>query len=301
MTTERTTIDAVADSVTVEAAAADEVAVETDDRLVPMVLEWIADSALVVHTIEEYRVVPWGPNADEMWELGKLTSERLGVLLKVYRAGRRYGLSLEEGAVLAERNFQLDGLTAKSWHDVVVFESVVGPFFRLFLESFFRSSVAEVDGLSRELWEESQRFIRFGQARMARALANGERAEVQTALERWLPAVVRALGELPAELDESWAAYGLRTRTSEEVRQDYLDEIATYLQGNDLEIPPAVADAVREVEVKWLGLEVAGGGRRDRPLKAATFVFTDRLRQSDGAPNPGSTTEARSVDASDPA
>ena len=66
-----------------------------------------------MHTIEEYRVVPWGPNADEMWELGKLTSERLGVLLKVYRAGRRYGLALEERPHEPDRHFMLDGLTTK--------------------------------------------------------------------------------------------------------------------------------------------------------------------------------------------
>src|SRR5205814_6424249 len=150
------------------------------------VLEWIADAALVVHTIEEYRVVPWGPNADEMWELGKLTSERLGVLLKVHRSGRRYGVDLEGRRSEPDRHFLLDGLTTKSWHDVIVFEAVVGPFFRVFLESFFRSSVPEVNTLVRELWEESQRFIRFGQARMARAMENGERAEIEAAVEKWL-------------------------------------------------------------------------------------------------------------------
>jgi 1,2-phenylacetyl-CoA epoxidase catalytic subunit len=222
-----------------------------------------------------------------MWELGKLTSERLGVLLKVYRAGRRYGLALEERQSEPDHHFVLDGLTAKSWHDVIVFEAVVGPFFRLFLESFFRSSASDVDSLVRELWEESQRFIRFGQARMARAMEKGERAEIETALEKWLPVAVRALGEVPTELDETWRAANIRSRTSEQVRQDYLDEIATYLQGNDLAIPAAVNDAVRETEVKWLGLEVAGGGRRDGPLKAATFVFTDRLRKSEGRTDPG--------------
>src|SRR5581483_5646368 len=103
-----------------------------------------------------------------------------------------------------------------------------------------------------------------------------DRVELQSALERWLPAVVRALGEVPADLDETWRLAGLRTRTSDQVRQDYLDEIATYLQGNDLEIPAAVADAVCEVEVKWLGEEVAGGGGGGRPLQAAPLPFTHR-------------------------
>jgi|GEM_PF-4087813 len=296
MSTEGTSVDVTPDPTA--AVADDEVIVETDERLVPTVLEWMADATSVVHTIEEYRVVPWGPNADEMWELGKLTSERLGTLLKVHRVGRRYGLVLEDAGSRPERHFLLDGLTAKSWHDVIVFEAVVGPFFRLFLESFFRSSVADLDGLTRDLWTESQRFIRFGQARTARALAGGDRVELQSALERWLPAVVRALGEVPADLDETWRLAGLRTRTSDQVRQDYLDEIATYLQGNDLEIPAAVADAVCEVEVKWLGEEVAGGGRRDRPLKAATFAFTDRLREGDGRGVPASAPDRPGADAS---
>lgn len=260
----------------------DDLAVETTEvaDVAPSALEWIADAALVVHTIEEYRVVPWGPNADEMWELGKLTSERLGVLLKVYRLARGYGLAFETRAAQPDRHFLLDGSKAKSWHDVVVFESVVGPFLRVFYESFFRSSAADLGKLARELWEESQRFIRFGQARMAKALAVGERTEVEAALEKWLPLTVHALGEVPSELDQRWQETGVRSRTSEQVRQDYLDEIATYLQGNDLEIPVAMREAVREVEVKWLGVEVAGGGRRDRPLKSATFAFTDRLRQA---------------------
>jgi 1,2-phenylacetyl-CoA epoxidase catalytic subunit len=267
----------------------DEVVVETAEQLAPSVLEWMADAALVVHTIEEYRVVPWAPNANEMWELGKLSSERLGILMKIYRAARSYGLAFESRAEQPDRHFRLDGVTAKSWHDVIVFEAIVGPFFRVFYESFFRSSAADVDTLSRELWEESQRFIRFGQARTARAVAAGERADIQAALEKWLAPAVGCLGEVPVDLDEAWQSSGLRSRSSQQVRQDYLDEIATYLQGNDLEIPDAVRDAVREVEVKWLGVEVAGGGDRDRPLKPATFAFTDRLRRPADDADPGAT------------
>ncbi|HEV7865362.1 MAG TPA: hypothetical protein VGR20_21880, partial [Acidimicrobiia bacterium] len=161
-----------------------------------------------------------------------------------------------------------------------------------FYESFFRSAVPEIHTLARELWEETQGFIRFGQARMARALAAGERPEIEAAVETWLPAAVQALGEVPADVDESWHACGLRPRTSRDVRQDFLDEIATYLQGNDLEIPAAARDAVQEVEVKWLGAEVAGGGRRDRPLKSATFAFTDRLRGDRGDPSPSTSDPA---------
>jgi hypothetical protein len=130
---------------------------------------------------------------------------------------------------------------------------------------------------------------------MARALGGGERAEIEAALEKWLPPVVRALGEVPGDLDATWQVSGLRSRTSEQVRQDYLDEIATYLQGNDLEIPAAMREAVHEVEVKWLGLEVAGGGHRDRPMKPATFAFTDRLRRAAGDPGDGAAEPAESA------
>jgi hypothetical protein len=258
----------------------DEVDVIDVEGLVPSVLEWVTDATLVVHAIEEYRVVPRGLNADEMWELGKLTSERLGLLLKVYRIARRYGLAFEDRKEEPHRQFLLDGTKVESWHDAVVFEALVGPFFRLFYESFFRSVSSDVDALVRDLWEEAQRFIRFGQSRMAAALGRDERLEIEAAVEKWLPIAVHALGEVPADVDGTWVASGLRTRTSSEVRQDYLDEMATYLNANDLEIPPAMRDAVREVEVRWLGLEVAGGGRRDGPVRPASFAFTDRLRGS---------------------
>lgn len=275
----------------------DEILVLDANDLIASVLEWMIDATLVVHTIEEYRVVPLGPNADEMWELGKLSSERLGLLQKAYRAARRCGLAFDERQDRSGRHFLLDGNKAESWHDAVVFEAVVGPFFRLFYESFFRSASSDIETVARELWDQTQQFIRFGQARMATALGREQRTEIEAAVEKWLATAIHALGEVAADVDDAWVASGLRTRTSSQVRHDYLDEIATYLIGNEVEIPRALRDEVQEAEVKWLGLEVAGGGRRDGPLRPASFAFTDRLRGT--GVNPGESPPTRQVTPSD--
>ena len=286
---EHSIAEGATDDLVVEESDQDEVSVlESDENtLLLAALEWIADASLVVHTIEENMVVTWAPNPDEMWELGKLCSERIGLTLKVNRLARRHGCDLEQRFTEPERHFLLGGGTVKSWHEAIVFESVVGPFYRLFFESFFRSGDAAVDKLVRELWQESQRFIRFGQGRVALAMAQGQQSEIGEAVEKWLPAALAALSEVPDALDEAWRDAGLRTRTTADVRKDYLEEIATYLNANDLDVPERLRHAVRDAEVAWVGAEVAGGGRRGGPVRPATFAFSDRFRRppSDG-PSP---------------
>jgi hypothetical protein len=277
---EHSIVDSPADGIAVEHNAPDEVSVvEGDENLLLLAgFEWTADASLAVHTIEENMIVSWGPNADEMWELGKLCSERIGLTLKVNRVARRHGWDLERRFCDPERHFLLGGSKAKSWHEAIVFEATVGPFYRLFFESFFRSSDSQLDALVRDLWQDSQRFIRFGQARVGLAMSQGQESDIAEAVEKWLPAALGALSEVPDSLDEAWQASGIRTRTANEVRKDYLEEIATYLKGNELEVPERLRDAVCEAEVNWVGTEVAGGGRRGGPVQPATFAFSDRLR-----------------------
>ena len=239
-------------------------------------LEWFSDAAAVVNHTGEAPFVPSAPDADSMWELGKLCSERIGLIVTVNRAGRRQGIALDARTEL-DRHFLLRNTQIKTWPDVLVFEAIVGPFFRLFFESFFRSASADLDALAHELWEHSQRFIRFGQAHLAKALGGPGHRELEEALERWLPAVLGALDEVPADVDASWTASGLRTRSVEQVRTDYVDEIITYLHSNELEVPAAVAEQFKPIEVKWLGTEVGGAARQSEPLQPAGFFFTDRL------------------------
>lgn len=256
-------------------------------------LHWVIDATAVVHTIDELAMVPRGPHPDEMWELGKLCADRLGLLVRVNRCSRRHGVTVEERLARPDRHFLCSGFRLASWEETVVVEALLGPFWRLFFESFLNSADGPLDELVRDLWTASQGFIRFGQARLSQLLAADDGSvAVAAALERWLPVSLAWADELPPALDAAWRAAGIRSRSSDDVRRDLHDELAMYLQANDLPVPESCASVLGPPEVRWVDLSdrtaPAPGG-----LRPATFAFSERMT--------GRVTAAASRDPSPPA
>lgn len=261
-----------------------------DEDLVADAFRWIADATLLVHTVEELRVVPFAPRADDMWELGKLCSERMGVYQKVNRAARSASIPIAGRERDRSRHFQMGGRAVASWVEALMVEVVVGPYFRLFFESFLRSSDQRVADLAHAAWQDSQPFIRFGQARIARAMEAGDaEAEFQAALDRWLPAALELLDEVPGDLDEAWLAAGIRDRTNDVIREDYLEEMATYVTATDLAVPAECEDQLPEPVVRWTGDELAPLGNPPTDLQTATFAYSKARsgRDTASAPLPG--------------
>jgi 1,2-phenylacetyl-CoA epoxidase catalytic subunit len=262
---------------------------ERDDDLFVETLRWLADATLLVHTVQETLVIPIAPRADDMWELGKLCSERMGLYQKVNRLARRHGEAFEGRERDTGRHFLLGGTTVSSWEEALVVETVVGPYFRLFYESFLRSSDTELADIAKVLWYDSQPFIRFGQARIARVIeTGGSTAPFQDALDKWLPPAIDLLDEVPTALDRRWTEQGYREKPDSALRSDYLEEMATYINATDLETPDSCLDLMPPAEVRWIGRDMSPAVRSGQPLQAATFAFsqnqTGRATASGEAP-----------------
>lgn len=242
--------------------------------LVQEALCWLIDASVVVHTIGEPAVVPRGPHPDEMWELGKVCADRLGLVVRLNRLARRHGVSVEDRLARPDRHFLCSGLRLASWEEAIVVEALCGAFWRLFFESFMNSAESELDEIVRELWTASQQFIRYGQARLAQLLGGGG-SVVEAAVDRWLLVSLAWADEVPPPLDAAWLAAGIRTRSNDEVRGDLREELAMSLQANDLSVPTACAGMLAAPEVRWVDLTEraapAGGG-----FRPATFAYSER-------------------------
>lgn len=250
-------------------------------------LRWLADATLIAQTIEEARVVPIAPTSDDMWELGKLCSEHMGLSQKVNRAARAAGISFAGRERDDSRRFLLADKKVTDWYEALVVEAVVGPFFRLFYESFLRGSEPRFTALVKTLWAESQPFIRFGQARIARVIESGGSIEkFQAAVDKWLPVAVALADEVPDELGERWLAAGYWEKPYSALFADYTEEMATYINATDLEIPESCVDAIPVAEVRWVGEDIAPRTSTGRPLAPATFAFSKRSTGRDTASAP---------------
>ena len=239
--------------------------------------EWLADAALLGHTTGEVKVVPRCPTADDMWDLGKLCSSRMGLYQKVARTTRRHGRRLDARVDDPNRHFLLAGQQVSTWEEVLVLEAVVGSYFRLFAESFLRSSDLDIAEVAKAIWHESHLLIRFGQSRLARCISDGGAGldAIQAAVDKLLPMAVELLDEVPADLDQRWAAVNLRQKSNAAVQTDYLEEMATYLTSADLDIPLSCVGAIPVAEVVWLGSDFAST-RSGGALKDATFAFSEK-------------------------
>ena len=94
-----------------------------------------------------------------------------------------------------------------------------------------------------EVYREEVGHAHLGERMIARACATPEkRAEAQEALERWYPAGLDMFGRAASKKQHDYIRWGLRQRTNEEMRRDFIAEVNPILEALGLAPPDPLAN-----------------------------------------------------------
>ena len=130
-----------------------------------------------------------------------------------------------------------------TWEDYAIFGFLIDRVGRYQLEEFADYSYKPMVDILPQVLKEEEGHVGHGEnltAEMAKGDAEQKR-RIQDSLNRWYPQGLDMFGLSESRRSERFVYWGIKKRTNEQARQDYLNEINPLIEGMGLEIPDAKA------------------------------------------------------------
>ncbi|MFC4359006.1 1,2-phenylacetyl-CoA epoxidase subunit PaaC [Halobium salinum] len=226
-------------------AAADDVGEGERQALEALLFRLADDEYVVAERYIEWQI--YAPSLESDLALANIAQDEFGHARLWYDLLQEFGRSEEE--VLWERDsadFRHSTLVELpfedgDWADVVVRSYLYDTAERLRLEALANSSYAPIrDRVGKVLSEERYHREHAGNwlERLARKGEHGDETshrKLEAATERLLPHALSLFEAGPHEADI--VEYGFRTRTLEDLREEWLDIVVSFMEGLDLAVP----------------------------------------------------------------
>ncbi|MFN0071583.1 MAG: Phenylacetic acid catabolic protein [Chloroflexota bacterium] len=129
-----------------------------------------------------------------------------------------------------------------TWEDFAVFGFLIDRIGRYQLEEFFGASYAPLARILEQpskVMEEEAGHIDFGETRTAELAAKGgeSKERIQRAVDYWYVQALDMFGQSGSARSGRFIHWGLKRRTNEQARQQYMDEVNPLIESMGLTVP----------------------------------------------------------------
>jgi ring-1,2-phenylacetyl-CoA epoxidase subunit PaaA len=129
-----------------------------------------------------------------------------------------------------------------TWEDYCVFGFLIDRIGRYQLEEFFGASYAPLARILEhpsKVMEEEAGHIDFGETRTAEMAAKGgeSKERVQRCVDFWYVTALDMFGQSTSERSERFIRWGLKRRSNEQARQEYISEVNPLIEAMGLTVP----------------------------------------------------------------
>ncbi|MGE0734424.1 MAG: Phenylacetic acid catabolic protein [Alphaproteobacteria bacterium] len=185
------------------------------------------------------------PNPYAKWLTCRVAMEEYGHHYRFFELGREMGIA--EGKMLpemtAKQPLSIFAFKMKTWTDFVVIKMVGDLAEILQVEDLVQCSFVPLRNLARMTMPEERFHAQFGED-FARDLIEKRKgkAEVQEALDKIFPSLPAFFGKSGSANNAMYRKWGLKKRTNEEMRDDYIRRAKELVEKLGLKLP-AVKEA----------------------------------------------------------
>jgi ring-1,2-phenylacetyl-CoA epoxidase subunit PaaA len=194
------------------------------------------------------RMLPEAPQRIDRLVVARTAAEEIDHFRKFARVAGDIGV--DTSYILSRNNEEryLEAFrgTITTWEDFCVFGFLIDRVGKYQLEEFIGCSYAPLSRIlehpSRVL-EEEDGHIDYGTTRTAELAARGGEAKerAQRALNTWYAMGLDMFGSSTSKRAERYRYWGLKRRTNEEARQQYIAEVNPLIEAMGLEVPDPLA------------------------------------------------------------
>ena len=184
------------------------------------------------------------PSADDQWMLAKVAGEEIDHFRKVNRLLNELGEDVSELMYVEKSRRDLEAFrqAMPTWADVAAFGFLIDRVGQYQLEEFVDCSYAPLDRTLPRIIQEEKTHVGYGYVKMRDLVRTDEgRAQAQAALDRWYPRGLDMFGLASSRRAVRYQHWGLKRRSNETARAEYVAEVAPLIAGLGLAVPDATA------------------------------------------------------------
>src|SRR5579871_1741966 len=185
-------------------------------------------------------ILPSAPTKGTQLKVAQTAAEEVDHFRKIARLAGDIGEDVSDVLSWSNQDRYLEAFrtTITTWEDFAVFGFLIDRVGRYQLEEFVDGSYAPLDRAVQTMEPEEEGHIKFGMMETARlALRAGESKErAQRALDTWYPRALDMFGRSDSPRSELFRKWGLKRRSNEEQRVQYMAEVNPLIEKMGLTI-----------------------------------------------------------------
>jgi 1,2-phenylacetyl-CoA epoxidase catalytic subunit len=185
------------------------------------------------------------PSADDQWMLAKVAGEEIDHFRKINRLLNELGEDASDLMYVDKSRRDLEAFrqAMPTWADVAAFGFLIDRVGQYQLEEFVGCSYLPLDRALPRILQEEKTHVGYGHVKL-RDMVRTEKGhgEAQAAIDRWYPRGLDMFGRTNSRRAARYQYWGLKRRSNETARTEYMAEVAPLIEGLGLRVPDATTD-----------------------------------------------------------
>src|SRR2546422_874669 len=184
------------------------------------------------------------PSADDQWMLAKVAGEEIDHFRKINRLLNDLGEDASELMYIEKSRRDLEAFrqAMPTWADVAAFGFLIDRVGQYQLEEFVGGSYAPLDRALPRIIQEEKTHVGYGLVKLRDMVRTEEgKALAQAAVDRWYPRGLDMFGRSNSTRAARYQYWGLKRRSNEAARTEYMAEVALQIEGLGLRVPDATS------------------------------------------------------------
>lgn len=181
------------------------------------------------------------PTVDDQWRVARIAAEEIDHCRKMLRLLGLIGIDRSDILVRPRSQREVDAFKQDmtTWADFAAFGMLIDKVGEYQLEEMIGSSYLPIDDALPTILREEKGHVMYGQQQLEKMIASGAegRQEAQTAVDRWYVTGLDMFGRSGSARTERYIEWGLKRRTNEEARRQYIAEVEPQIAALGLRVP----------------------------------------------------------------
>ena len=181
------------------------------------------------------------PTVDDQWRVARIASEEIDHCRKILRLLNLIDVDRSDILERPRSKREVDAFKEDmpTWADFAAFGFLIDKVGEYQLEEMVGSTFAPIDDTLPIILREEKGHVAYGEQQLEKLVKSGAdgKAQAQAAIDKWFIVGLDMLGKSGSSRTERYLEWGLKRRTNEEARRQYLAEMEPKIAALGLVVP----------------------------------------------------------------
>ncbi len=183
------------------------------------------------------------PTVDDQWRVARIASEEIDHCRKFLRLLDLVGIDRSDIITRPRSQREVDAFKEDmpTWADFAVFGFLIDRVGQYQLDEMLQSAYLAIDDYLPTILREEKGHISYGEQQLQKLMETPEgKEQAQKAIDHWYVVGLDMFGQSGSARTERYIEWGLKRRTNEDARREYIAEVDPLLAKMGLVIPDKV-------------------------------------------------------------